>query len=925
MLETNQKQLKQKCQGVFGRLLPYLLTALISAVIVIIAFKKRGIAPFGENSVLCMDLWGQYFPMYVNNKEAESLSGLLYSWNGALGFNNWAQSAYYCNSVFVFLFKFIPYHLLVKALDIFCLIKIILSSVSCLAYMHYKFKRRSPILIAGAVSYSVCAYMLAFISQFMWTDSLFLAPLVLIGIERLVYKKKPLMYTLVLAVSIMSSFYIGFAMCIFSVLYFAVSSVLLMKLSIADRRLRLEGTKEFKFSVIRFGVFSLLAGAISAVVILPVGLAISKTIASEASAPDKFEWYGNFASVLRNMLPGMRLFEEYEGANIFCGILAFLAVPAYFMNRKIRLAERIANAAILVFLIMSLDCNVLDYMWHGFHFPNQLPGRWTFLFSLFVIMIGCKGILHYDKLTPSRAIAGCASGIMLFYVISQGIGDTPKYDLPAGSWGKLFVITAFILIGVFAAHFLRDGFKEEKEEESELSESPEPNRAIEFIKKCISNKSVIILACTTAIAFVAVFDSANHFIKVSQYEDSMGMQVSPEVSYTDQVERASRNGQVWKSGDDEFYRVEANNGFTFNCSMIGDYHGIRYYSSTMNGDIYNFLKYMGNRVYADKVSSVYTLSSPVQNSIFGLKYFMDFDRYLDSVVPGTVIVEENEDGLFRENTTALPLAYAVSDDILNFKVKDEVHALKNQNDLLNMMCGEEINAFKKLDCTSFTTENVTLDSSDDWNTNYFYTDSGQRQAIFHYSYIVDESGYIFFEHNFRAGSLHVTAPNIDKTIANGDGLFAYLGWVSAGDMVNIDVAIEDVWIGCYGLDVYSFDELAWDYAFRKLAAQGIQVTSFQNTKVDGNISLNGNSLVFTSVPDDGGWKVYCDGEEVPVERVCDSLVAMRIPQGDHEISLRYHVPGFKAGLIVSILGLALSLMTVCYERIKNVRRKRECA
>jgi len=82
-------------------LLPYVITAVISLIIGVIVFKAKEIAPFGSRSVLCMDLWGQYFPMYVNNVNAGSLSEILHSWNGAFGYNNWAQSAYCCNSIFV--------------------------------------------------------------------------------------------------------------------------------------------------------------------------------------------------------------------------------------------------------------------------------------------------------------------------------------------------------------------------------------------------------------------------------------------------------------------------------------------------------------------------------------------------------------------------------------------------------------------------------------------------------------------------------------------------------------------------------------------------------------------------------------------------------------------------------------------------------
>lgn len=34
-----------------------------------------------------------------------------------------------------------------------------------------------------------------------------------------------------------------------------------------------------------------------------------------------------------------------------------------------------------------MNLNILNYVWHGLHFPNQLPGRWTFMFTFFLILI----------------------------------------------------------------------------------------------------------------------------------------------------------------------------------------------------------------------------------------------------------------------------------------------------------------------------------------------------------------------------------------------------------------------------------------------------------------------------------------------------------------------------------------------------------
>ena len=48
---------------------------------------------------------------------------------------------------------------------------------------------------------------------------------------------------------------------------------------------------------------------------------------------------------------------------------------------------------VLAFLMISCNCNVLNYIWHGFHFPNMLPYRFSFLFSFALLTVGYRAFL----------------------------------------------------------------------------------------------------------------------------------------------------------------------------------------------------------------------------------------------------------------------------------------------------------------------------------------------------------------------------------------------------------------------------------------------------------------------------------------------------------------------------------------------------
>lgn len=870
-------------------LLPYLIAALISLTIGIILFKLREIAPFGTKSVLCMDLWGQYVPMYVNNINASSFSELLHSWNGALGYNNWVQSAYYCNSIFILLMKFVPAAKMVTALDIFCLIKTALSAVTCLGLLRYKTRSYSPALIGGAVCYSLCAYMMAFMSQFMWTDALVYTPLIVIGIEKLIYERKPLLYVAALAVTMISSFYIGFAVCIFSLLYFITKLPLCVKLTKDEEtgKHRLTGVRDFFPACLRFGAYSLIAGALAAFVIIPVYLGISNTIAAEAQPPSELEWYGNFTKVLQYALPSQSFFQEYVGVNIYCGILVFLAVPLYFTNKLIRIPERILSAFLLVFLVASMNCNILNYVWHGFHFPNQLPGRWVFLFSLYVIILSCQGLANYKGLTIIRTVIGSAAGLLLLRITVKGRGDTAEYtDMPKYAWYIVIASAAVIVVGSIIAFIIR--------------------------KKSDKARNILWHICTGAVACMMIFDIGKNLMTVAVYEGNRGFQGSDEVSYTDQLVRHIRNGKRINSPDDDFYRVEDNGGFTFNPSMIDNCKGVGYYSSTMNGAAFSFLKYMGNRVYADKVSSVYNLGSPVQNSLFGIRYFIDYAGDMVIKVPGAVVHEQavDNDPPIYENTTALPIVFPISEKALDFHTDDQGRGLENHNRFLKALLGSDESPFIKVEADKVEPITVRLEYSDNLNSQFYYTNEGENEPKITYEFIAPKNGLYFINHNFRAGSIHVSAFNMERDIDTGNGAFAYCGNLEEGGKMTVEFAAKDISMGCHGLDAYYIDEELWDKQFRQLLNGSIDVTEASGTKIKGNVELSQPSLMMMSTVQDGGWSFYCDGKKLESSEVAGVFPCFNVPEGKHELVMKYSVPGLGIGLLISAGGLAVLLLAL---------------
>jgi predicted small lipoprotein YifL len=163
------------------------------------------------------------------------------------------------------------------------------------------------------------------------------------------------------------------------------------------------------------------------------------------------------------------------------------------------------------------------------------------------------------------------------------------------------------------------------------------------------------------------------------------------------------------------------------------------------------------------------------------------------------------------------------------------------------------------------------------------------------------------EQNCRAGSLVINGTdNVDI----GAEKFRCLGSYAPGTQITIEYNVSDVGIGCFGIELYRFNMEKWNSVYNSVKSSGLEVTSFKNTDVKGNITVPVSSMVMTTIPQDGGWKVYVDGKRVEDFKVLGSLMAFNVAAGSHTVEFKYHVPAFAAGILLSLI--ALAAIAACY-------------
>lgn len=399
----------------------FCLAFFIPFAVMLAAAVATDLAPFGDKTLMAIDAWGQYFPMLREMKRAFRSLDFSYSFTGALGFDMTAQSAYYTNSPLWYLLFLLPGELTPAQVDMAVFIRFGLASLAFSYYLSEHFGKKTNSMLLFASAYAFSGYTLAFINQFMWMDAVVLLPLVLLGIERLYKGKGMLLYTGALFLTIYSNFYIAFSVCIFSVLWFFLLTFS-EKVSVRDWFIR----------AFRFGITSLLTGVLNLGVLLPLIKAIGNTLASGMGFTGELKFYHSLFEMVSMLFPYTKSSLAYEAPNIYFGLFCFLlCIVALFA--KIPVRKKLCFAGLFAFMFVSFNFNLLDYIWHGFHFPNQLPGRQSFLFIFLGLVIAFCGFQTLQELLQNRRNIVRAVSVILCILIGFEIYSNAVIKLAANT------------------------------------------------------------------------------------------------------------------------------------------------------------------------------------------------------------------------------------------------------------------------------------------------------------------------------------------------------------------------------------------------------------------------------------------------------------------------------------------------------------
>ncbi len=895
----------------------------LSAAIMLLIYAFFGVYPFGKSSVLVLDLNGQYVQFFAGFRQILYGDGsLLYSFSRSLGGEFMGIYAYYLASPLSYLVALFPADSILEALLCILVLKTGLSGLFFGTYLHYTRRPHKAVTVSLSVLYALSSYSVVMQHNLMWMDGVMLLPLLILGLHRLIRQKKPILYIVSLALVLLSNYYIGYMICLFTAIWFFYDFV-----AHPETETNPTGERRHFLSTLgRCALFTLIGVGLAAILLLPAYYSLTFGKGAFSSPDFTFKAKFDILDFLAKLFPGAYDTVRPNGLPwVYSGVLSLLLFPLYFVAGQIPARKKIATGGFLLLLFLSMYLNPIDILWHGGQTPNWLNYRYSFAFCFLVLTCAADVIPHLRRV-GHRAIlisGGCVAALAVLLqklglTYTKADGETAKFfDDLNGLWLTLGCVVVYVFLLLL------------------LSEHGKDDPQVEPIAMVMA----LVICVETWLNGSFYLRRLNEDVVVSGYS-----------SYHDFYDRYAGAFDYVKESDTSLYRMEKSFQRNVCDPFVFGYRGIASSTSTLNASAVSFVFRMGMKANSHWTEA--TGLTPASGALLGVKYWVC--KAEETADPIYRVYHRNGDGetgnqtVTYQNPYALPLVFCASPKIadVNFTLPqpgDYILSASNEyvlpagqtaiclspfqriNSVFGALLGQNAPAeiYRPLSVTTETTGGVKRTDGQGWVL--FHTDKpGSSSARLTFTFTAPDSGapvYCYFPSQYpREAVLYLNG----EPFAGGKKLYPdnaritetiCLGSFPAGETVTVSLTefkSGDFYLMSDAPCFYTIEENALREASAALQAGGLVCDRFTDDSISGTLTATeGKTTVQTTIPFDKGWQITVDGVRVTPYQTMDALLAFDLPSaGTYTVALRYRPACYTAGMIIALSSLGLFLALV---------------
>lgn len=544
---------------------------------------------------------------------------------------------------------------------------------------------------------------------------------------------------------------------------------------------------------------------------------------------------------LLDILRGYAVGSVVSVVSLYCGVMILGFLIYFFVSKRVTIKEKVLSGLAVGFMLVSCWFVPLECIWSGFRYAGSYRYRYSFVAVFLLIYLAAKGMQEYEHKKENSKL----SSIFLVFV---PIFLFFTYQNKFGQNGLLITAIIFAIYGVL---FLLAKYQR-------------------LVGILIPLVFVVELVISGALTF--------------QKQYLLNGDISHYQTYVYNSEKQVK--VVKDQEDDVFFRMdtlqkryaEENRCSAFlNESMVYGYAGLNHYSSTYDTVQAQMLYAMG---YSSEVDlSIYSESILPADSLLGIKYLLSEDT-VEGYKKLDKIPETNNKSVYY-NPYAIDLGMMAADTV--YEQVDTMDPFVYQNQLFSNILGREVALYKKAEVNPIISEgtlNFQFAPANEGNILYGYVDTQVQdlQLFVDGEYRCDYATWLGYK-TFSLGT------DVEEHVVT---LNQYTG------------TKEEMTPYFYYLDQADFEK-----TIQELQDKEMTTTVFEDGHVEGTYAASTAGNMLLTIPYDVGWRAYVNGEKVEIRQAAQALMTVPVVQGENEIVLKYEIPGLKAGILISVMGILL--------------------
>ncbi len=815
-------------------------------------FLGKGIYPFGKNSLIWGDMHDQVTAFYYHFYDIfHGDASFLVTFQAGGGINFIGILAYYIMSPVNFLLLLFPRDDLYLAASLLIACKVWLSSLTALYFIRSYFKKLpSALAIFLALSYAFSGYVLCMYQITSWMDAVYLFPLVVIGLKKVLDLEKPQMYLFFLTMSLICSFYVSFMIIIFIFL-----SSYLYLLVYHDKEHR-------KKAMLSLGISTIFSILLSLFVVVPAFHQISQS--------------SRFASNFQTLLNSKAGPLTDKLALVILGGIFYFGLLLLLKNWKKEKNFCVWYVATCLIAFIPLVIEPINKLWH-FGSYAFFPYRFGFI-TIFLLMLGACYGFSKEKEEKKEETNKKKVGALVVSVVSSlliAFSVFVKYDSFQKAYFRLtissdhllllvlFATTLFAVLGYGLVYRMTDGWKKTR------------ILAIGLI-------TITQLGATAYLYFG--IDFAQEML-TSQYENMTAL------------------AKTYPKG--EIYRLKNDMPtYMMNTGPIMKYATLDHFTSLtpqLNIETLRRLGYSsfwvktygkGGTLFSDAILGTgYLITNPKEEKEYYqyVENFQNVEFYKIKQKPAFGYFIQTNPSIEKSNNS-FEIQNKMYQSILGKKeTLFEIHEdwIKN-----NLQKDEE--NYEIIDKEAFNSLEQTLQI-------------GKKQVV--YLEILKDLNNLVNEETFEAFHIYVNDQLFrENGLKENDN-----GVINLGTYENTEVNIKIEFlkdISLHNLTLATMENERYEEFISKTQAE--REIRFHRNQIVVKMNSEEKQTFFLPMFYDEGYQLKVNGKEQPIKKVFSSFLGAEVEKGENEIVFTYVPPKLKETALISFLSLiALIVMLRC--------------